>query len=85
MNVDLDESTREAVLNHVLSSVHPDRLEAEIVATAPRGDDVRVGVKVQPRGYVSTAKYALVTVEDGEIVDAKACTGGELRTAVGRG
>lgn len=80
MDPTLDPRTREAVVEHVLRAVHPDRLEAEVVDAAPVGDGLLVGVKVAPRGFVSTAKYALVTVdEEGRIVDAEACTGRELR------
>ena len=82
MEVELSEETRDAVLRHVLSEVHPDRLEAEVVATAPRGNGFWVGVKVAPRGYISNAKYALVTVEDGAVVAAEACTGDDIRQSL---
>ena len=80
MAVDAPPAVREAAVDHVLASVHPDRLAAEAVGTAPLSGGTLVGVKAAPRGYVSTAKYALVTVDaDGEVLDARGCTGREMR------
>lgn len=80
MDESLDDATRERVREHVLASVHPDRREAEVVAVEPTAHGARVGVKAHPRGYLSTAKYALVTVDaDGKVTAAEACTGRELR------
>ncbi len=82
---ELDPAVREAATDHVLRVVHPDRREAEVVGMAPADGGVLVGVKVHPRGYLSTAKYALVTVDaDGRVVDAKACSGRELRRELER-
>jgi hypothetical protein len=76
----LSATTRAAVLEYVLERVHPRRREAEVVGVAPEGDGVVVGVKAHPCGYVSVAKYALVTVDgSGDVVDAEACTGVTLR------
>jgi len=75
----LDPDVRSAVIEHVLADVYPDRREAEIVDAAPLRGGYRVGVKAPPKGYISTAKYALVTVEDGRIVAADPCSGKALR------
>jgi hypothetical protein len=77
---ELPAATRAAVLEHVLEQVHPRRREAEVVGMTPEGDGVVVGVKAHPRGYISVAKYALVTVDgSGDVVDAEACTGVTVR------
>lgn len=83
MDESLSPDTRAAVLAHVLRAVHPDRREAEVAEVALADDELLVGVKVLPRGYLSTARYALVTVDaDGEVVAAEACTGRELHRAL---
>lgn len=82
MDETLPDEARSAALSHVLREVHPDRLEAEVVEAVPEGDRWLVGVKAHPRGYLSSAKYALVTVDDGAVVDSEACTGGELRERI---
>jgi hypothetical protein len=94
---DLPPAIRRSALTHALRAVHPDRKEAEVedvVSGVTVGDDPGagpddpdtghlVGVKVHPRGYLSTAKYALVTVDDeGAVVDAEACTRWELRRRI---
>ena len=79
MDGDLDRDARAAVIEHVLRDVYPDRQEAEIVDTAPTSEGLLVGVKAAPNGYLSTAKYALVTVDGGRIADAEPCTGKTLR------
>lgn len=76
---ELDPDVRETITRHVLREVHPDRLDAEVIDDAATDDGFLVGVKVPPRGYLSTAKYALVTVENGRVVDAEACSGKTLR------
>lgn len=76
---ELDADTEKAVTRHVLREVHPDRLDADVVDAVPTDDGHLVGVKVAPRGYLSTAKYALVQVDDGAVVGAEACTGRTLR------
>lgn len=82
---DLDSGRRDAVVDHVLDAVHPDRREGEVVGTAPRDGGLLVGVKVHPRGYLSTAKYALVTLDaDGQVVDATACSGRKVRRELER-
>lgn len=74
---------RTTALQHVLSTVYPDRLSGSVRGTKRTDDGLLVGVKVDPRGYVSTAKYALVTVgDDGRVVDAESVTGSELRRAL---
>lgn len=84
VTTDLSDDAYERVVKHVLREVHPDRVEGEVVGTAPVDGGLRVGVKVHPRSFFSTAKYALVTVDDeGQVVDSEACTGRELRRAVG--
>lgn len=85
MDADLPASVRETATEHVLSVVLPDRLSAEVVAAAASGDGWRVGVKAAPRGYLSSARYAVVTVDgEGAVVAADACTRPELRTALAR-
>jgi hypothetical protein len=81
VNEGLPADTRRRVLQHVLRRVHPDRREAEVVGVRPAVDGGRLlGVKAHPRGYLSSASYALVTVdEDGAVIGAEACTGRELR------
>lgn len=76
---ELDPDVRTAAIERVLRELYPDRQEAEIVDTAPVGGGHLVGVKASPNGYLSTAKYALVTVEDGRIDDVEPCSGKELR------
>jgi len=78
----LDPATRKAVIEHVLREIHPGRQEGTIRDTAPLPGGALVGVKVAPKGYVSTAKYALVTVEDGEITAAESCSGQTLRREI---
>lgn len=76
----LPPATRATVLEHVLEQVHPRRREAEVLGVASEGDGIVVGVKAHPLGYISVAKYALVTVDgSGDVVDAEACTGVTLR------
>lgn len=83
MATDIPDDVRERVVRHVLREVHPDRVKGEVAGAAPVGGDLRVGVKVHPRSFFSTAKYALATVdEDGRVVDAEACTGRELRRSL---
>ena len=80
---DLPPERRRAVVRHVLAAVYPDRLEASVVGTADDDAGLLVGVKAHPRGYISTAKYALVTVDaDGQVVGGERCTGRELRRAL---
>jgi hypothetical protein len=79
---ELPRAARAAALERVLRRVHPDRREAEVVGAVTTDRGHRVGVKVHPKGYLSTAKYALVTVGEGEVTDAEACTGRELRRAL---
>jgi hypothetical protein len=83
---ELAPDTRQRVLEHVLRDVHPDRIEAEVVGVAPAADGLRVGVKAHPRGYLSSASYAVVTV-DGErtVTESEPCTGGELGRALDDG
>ena len=80
--LDLDPDLRAAATEHVLSAVYPDRLEAEAVDAAPLDGGYLVGVKAAPRGYVSTAKYALVTLDGGAVVESESCTGRALRAAI---
>ena len=81
---DLDRDVRTAVIEHVLREVYPDRQEAEVVDTAPTSEGLLVGVKAAPNGYLSTAKYALVTVDDGRIADVETCTGKVLRETLAK-
>ncbi len=84
MTPDLSDAIRERAVKHVLREVHPGHTEGEVVGTAPVEGGLLIGVHVHPRGFFSTAKYALVTVDgDGRVVEAEACTGRELRWAVG--
>jgi len=76
---ELAPAVRTAVIKHVLRELYPDRREGTVVETAPLSDGMLVGVKVAPSGYISTAKYALVTVEDGQVSDAEPCSGKTLR------
>lgn len=86
MGQDIAPAVREAVLAHVLREVHPDRLEAEVLDAAPLDDGHLVGVKAAPRGYLSTARYALVTVDEGgRVVDAEACSRRAIRRELGSG
>lgn len=69
----------EVAVAHVLREVHPDRLDATVVGSTPVDGGHLVGVKVAPRGYFSTAKYALVTVDqDGGVVDAEPTTRADI-------
>jgi len=70
-----DVDPEEVAVGHVLQEVYPDRREATAIGSAPADDHVLVGVQAAPRGYFSTAKYALVTVDaDGTVVDAETTT-----------
>lgn len=83
MSPSLPDAVRTQVLEHVLREVHPDRRAGEVVGSIRADDGLLVGVKLSPRGFFSTATYALVTVdEDGRVVDARPCTGQELRRTV---
>lgn len=83
---DVQESARERAVRHVLHEVHPSRREGSVVGTVPVDDGLLVGVQVKPRGFISTAKYALVTVDDdGRVVRAEPATGREVRRAVDPG
>lgn len=84
MASELPDDARERVVKHVLREVHPDRSAGEVVGTTRVDGGFRVGVKLRPKAFFSTAAYALVTVDEaGRVVDAEACTGLELRRAVG--
>ena len=81
--LDLDPDLRAAATEHVLRAVYPDRLEAEVIDAAPLDGGYLVGVKAAPRGYVSTAKYALVTLDaGGAVAESESCTGKALREAI---
>ena len=83
MDEELDPDLRTAATEHVLRAVYPDRLEAEVVDAAPVDGGYLVGVKAAPRGYVSTAKYALVTLDGGgSVAESESCTGQALREAI---
>jgi hypothetical protein len=85
MDADPPEPVRETAREHVLSVVHPDRLTAEVVTAAPGDAGWRVGVKAAPRGYLSVARYAVVTLDgDAAVVAADACTRPEMRAALER-
>ncbi|WP_135820872.1 hypothetical protein [Halostella litorea] len=79
MGEGLNPETRTAVIKHVLRELYPKREEGTILETVTLPNGVLVGVKVAPKGYISTAKYALVTVEDGKVINAKRCSGKTLR------
>jgi hypothetical protein len=83
---ELAPDTRKRVLEHVLEDVHPDHAEAEVVGVAPAERGHRVGVKAHPRGYLSSASYAVVAV-DGErtVTESEPCTGRELRLTLDGG
>lgn len=77
-------ATREAAVEHVLREVYPGRLEAEVAGTATDERGPLVGVKVHPRGYLSTAKYALVVLDgEGAVLAAERCSGRDLRRELG--
>ncbi|NHN47778.1 hypothetical protein G9464_09235 [Halostella sp. JP-L12] len=83
MDEELDPGLRAAAVTHVLRAIHTDRQDAEVVDAAPVDEGYLVGVKAAPRGYISTAKYALVTLDDGgTVVDSESCTGQALRAAI---
>lgn len=80
MDEELAPDVREAVIETVRRELYPDRRDAEILDATPTDGGLLVGVKAAPNGYISTAKYALVTVDDdGTIVDAESRSGKTLR------
>ena len=83
MDEELDPDLRTAAVTHVLREIHTDRQEGEVVDAAPVDEGYLVGVKAAPRGYISTAKYALVTLDGGgSVVESESCTGQTLRQAI---
>ncbi|PSQ16847.1 hypothetical protein BRD00_09740 [Halobacteriales archaeon QS_8_69_26] len=79
-----DPDPGKAAVRHVLQEVFPDRLEASVIGSTSRDGTVLVGVKAAPRGYFSTAKYALVTVDAaGQVVDAESTTRGDVARELG--
>lgn len=79
-----DEAACEIAVDHVLTTVYPGRHEGEVVGAHETTDGTVVGVKVAPAGYISTAKYALVTVDfTGDVVAAEECTKRELDARLG--
>lgn len=75
---ELPPAVREAVVERVLREVYPDRTEATVVGSTVADGGRRVAVKAHPNGYLSSAKYALVTVVDGRVTDAEACSGRDV-------
>lgn len=61
---------RASLIERISIEVYPDRQEAEIVETPPIAEGLLVGVKTA-NGSLSTAKDALVTVDDGRIADVE--------------
>lgn len=77
---DLDASIRETAIEHVLEHIHDDRLKGHVIGASTTTDGHHIGVEIEPRGFISTAKYALVTVSaNGDVLEAEACSGQELR------
>jgi hypothetical protein len=82
---DIDPDVRTAAIERVLGDVYPDRRDAEVVDAVPLDGRYVIGVKAAPNGYVSTAKYGLVTVdENGRVLNVEDCSGKTLRRELDR-